>query len=599
MPKTLEAKLRISSEVRDEGLKGITKDLADIATGLSKIRDIGWPGAPGARGGGPQAAPVATGKPSHGGGGVSRRSENAPPLRAHGFAGGVARGVMGAGGLAAAVAAGEPLPAIGGMLREAGGGIMGAFGGMGAVAGIGLLTAGVGLGLMHAISAPRKAYMKATGGLGARLGRGWLDTMSAMGTNYGIDPTQMAGYIGQLEGVGATKAAGAMGQMRLAGVMPEMTMPWYQAVTRAGGAGGRGTAEYETMTKMLGAAVKDVHSIPGFLQGLVSLTEQVESHTADIREIGNTEVMALMKWGEASGSMGLKGTKGAGVFGAVLSGMAAPGGPGKEMLIWSTLAQNTQFRQRLVTAGVPGITGAKGPASWWQMQIMRNSPLAIAPMIQMLGGMPGEWGPMMLQKMANINPETAQELIDLSRKPGANIETIREGLEKAKKEGKLPGIAKDPALSLDIIAAKTSLLAQNLVDNKFLEKTMQTEENMLIALQTITNTGFADKMAGAAESISGAIANLLSGNSSVFKASKDAITEALSSVLPRWFGPGKDVGATYGTSHSSLILGLLDPKVRASEGFPGFTQQEALNASIKMEDERRHLDRWKNQSKLR
>lgn len=49
MPKTLEAKLRISSEVRDEGLKGITKDLADIATGLSKIRDIGWPGAPGGK----------------------------------------------------------------------------------------------------------------------------------------------------------------------------------------------------------------------------------------------------------------------------------------------------------------------------------------------------------------------------------------------------------------------------------------------------------------------------------------------------------------------------------------------------------------------
>lgn len=509
--KTIESKLVIKSDIdqASKGVKQLTGDIRALAVQFAQLRDIEMPdlmgGGRGARGGGRRAsaagAPRSPNAPATSGqigidairerGGFYGRQPffgwrgAGPPAFGLGFA---ARAPLMAQQVAAGGMGGGGLPAIGGMMQQIGGGVTGAFGGFGAVVGLPLLISGAMMGLAHMATGPYRKWMGGTAGLGARLGRPMVEGARRSAMLAGIGPDQVAPILGQLEAVGAQGAFGTMMRMRPGGLEPGMLAPVFAAMTRAGGAGMRTPAEYERLGKMIQQATKDLHSVPMFLEKLVDMTAAVEQNTADMGAQGSRELIAIAKWMEAAPTAALRGGRGARVFGAFANWVATPGEPGKEMLIWSTLANNPAFRAQVAarTAGTPGgVVPATGPLSYFQFLRARGTVEAWKPMLGMLAGLPEEMGGIIMTQ-AGVNAETAAQLLGWQR-AGVSQDVIDKGLADAERAGKLgpKGGALDPGMSLQMIESRLSnILVENEKMPKLAESVLATEKQLLEVVST-------------------------------------------------------------------------------------------------------------------
>jgi hypothetical protein len=494
--------------------------------------------------------------------------------------GAVARAPGMMAGVVGGAAGGAGLSSISGMMQGMGAGVMGAFGGFGAIAGLPLLALGATLGIAHMVTRPGLEYYTGTAGVGARLGRPFVERMRAAGVRGGITPMEMAQILPGLERTGAQKAFPAMSLMKLAGLEPGMLSPLFGALTTAGGAGARGPAEYAGLGKMIQQAVKDTHSIPQLLEKLVSMTELVEQHTADMGEQGAREVMAIGKWMEAAPTAALRGVRGARVFGALTSWAATPGEPGKEMLIWSTLSRDESFRRSLLmsTYGTLGGTiGTQGPLTYMQYMRARGRPETFRAMLASFAGM-GDLGELLMHK-AGIEPETAAQLRGYYEKGG--LASFDEQLKKAEKEGKLgpKGGALDPGQELSKMRASIESQKVDLASLKTIAATMDLELNILRGVKGLLDKVHFEDIVTTFDSAVQKFNDIVSGKENMI----DLIGKGVAAGLSLFFGFG----------------GKRDPRASWTPEDFAMSKSAATKEGLRGELIWRHLDELNENERLR
>lgn len=546
MPKTIESKLVMKSEIDDRGVKRMREEIKGLTADIAHLRELEMPSFVGGGGGGR-------------GGGVSRHQQQQNQLqqqnafRSHemsksrsgggfgGVAGGaVAGGIGGAQRLASAGLQGGGLPAIGGMMQSLGGSISGAFGGAGILLGGPMMIGGAVLGMGHLLTQPKKAYYEGTVGLAHRLGRGRVEAAREAAMAAGIKPDQIAGILGGLETTGAQGAFGTMMKMKESGMEPGMLSPVFGALTRAGGAGARGPGQYDRLGKMLMEATKDIHSIPMFLDQLVGMTQMVEQNTADIGEQGSKELMGVAKWMDASGVAALKGGRGAQNFGKLANWIATPGEAGKEMLVWSTLSADPTFRAKLAakTAGTPGggiPTG--GNLSYFQMMRARGTAEAFMPMLNMFAGLPGDLGGLMLTE-SGMNAETAAQMIGYKRQ-GKSEAFIMDKLGEAEKGGKLgpKGGIKDPAQTLMEIDARIANMLITQVRDDTVTRVALAEESLVKALTEGSKLVDFGRIATEMGEFFTKVSEWAGGKEDIITVIAAGVRMGMRMIFPSWFSP--------------------------------------------------------------
>lgn len=553
-PKIIETKLVISGEDKaSASLQKITDNLGKVAEKLSALGQVEFPSFEGhgvgraVRGAGRTAvaaqrsphAPATAGQigldsvKSRGGTGYGGR----PYFGFRGAGpGAFALGVAGRapsmmGSLISGAAGGSGLAAVGGMMQQAGGGIMGAFGGLGAVAGIGMLGLGVTMGLLHTTSRTAMEYRKATAMIGTRLGTPYLDRMRGIGVGAGIDPMEMLQHVAQLERTGAQRAFPAIADLKRFGISPEMSLPFFGALGRAGGpkteAGALGIA------KILGFQAKDIHSLPLYLDQLVSMTGTMEQHMSDLTDQGTDQLLAIGKWMQASPSAALKGERGGRTFAKLMNWVAEPGEPGKEMLLWGMLANNPEFRAKMALSSGKGGIGlpAGQQPSHFQMLKMRGTPAAWAATIKDMSQWDPELAGLFMTYGMGFKAQEAETLLGQARK--MDIEPFEKEVAAAREKGMIPGPAEDPGVAI----VKSITEMQNALVEAFSPKALQTivdtEKTIVLTLAKIFDEDTIEGIANSVKQTIKLIESIMAGDyEGIKKAISEGIKEGFKLLLP-------------------------------------------------------------------
>lgn len=272
--------------------------------------------------------------------------------------------------------AGLGLGEMGGMLQQAGYGIMPAFGGVMAPVGAGLALGGLGLLLGRHLAAPSKEWNLRTANLQYFLGEQRIRDLREYGAAWGVGPEETAEYTRRFYRIGAEEAVEPMLRGAFGEVRPEDLAPYMETITRAGGALGRTKTEYTLIAKEVGAQValaSGSANVQEYLDTLVGLTQQGIEITGDMDKTGRHELQALSMWMNTTGSAMLRGARGAETMGKWRGFVTTPGGPGEEMFLYQALANNPEYRKYLAKQGILPEGVAIGPH---QFALMRERGIA-------------------------------------------------------------------------------------------------------------------------------------------------------------------------------------------------------------------------------
>jgi len=532
MPKVLESKFVIKGDVADASskMKQFREDITAAAEALVKLRDIGLPeGAP-TRGVGRRA--IAASAP---------RSPYAPArdriMERGGFYGklpffgwrgyGAGAAALGAAGrtpeMAASIAraglGGAGVEALGGVLQQTGGGIMGAFGGMGAALGVPLLLGGIGLGLGYMMTQPLQRWGRASGMMATRMGRPWVEEMRGEAARAGVESLEALHWMGQLERSGAQAAFRPMvGLRRQIGAPPEMMFPFFEAMTKAGGVRARTEPEYEKLRNTFKEMAKDIHSLPEYLDQLVTLTDAMREQVGDLGEQGARAVMDMAKWAGKSPYAAVRDVR---TLGAVYNWLATPGPPGKQMYLWSLAAASPELKAMLYKSVKEGGFGAAPgtPVTPAAMRWLTTRPQMTSVFLRNLIGMNREAALQTLYQ--SMSPGKAVEFLDYIKATG--LKTPRD-LETAKKryEKEAKG-EEDWGVKLDTIATRIEEHKLGLLDPKTVQHYMETEEKVLDALKKTMDKLDFEKMINTMLGAMGLLTDVLSGKKGVKQAFEEAL----------------------------------------------------------------------------
>ena len=324
--------------------------------------------------------------------------------RSAGWFMGGAGALMGATGGAMTPVVGGTLAALGGQIgamQTPGGGIpiLGEFlkGGQAATAAM-MMAGGAALNVQWAAAQPAMQHFGTHAGtynvLGDMRSQRALDIARKTGA---FTPDEAMQYARQLNKFGGYEGFGTMTKMRFGGFEPDMLMPFFQAATGAGAAGGLKKADYDYLAKTMAVAFSNkglpsVEQAIGTLSGLMGVSTQ---YLADIDKEGTAGLTAMTAWMEGSGTALLRGQRGIQTMGGLWNWIAKPGEPAKEMFLWQALSK------------------AKPGMDYYEMRKFRESgPDAIMATLGQFSGMPKKWGALALADSANMSVTHAEEIID-------------------------------------------------------------------------------------------------------------------------------------------------------------------------------------------
>jgi len=561
--KVVESKLKLTTETDARGIKAFQAEIEALTSKVSALKDIRLPdwmaGAPGGGGGG--AKRMATGSP---------RSTHAPSPDKPGFDSVTMRGgtgwggqpyfgFRGTGGGAAALGfagrapsmaarmvggtvGGGGLAEIGGIMAQAGGGLMGAFGGFGAVLGLPLLAAGATFGLARMMAEPGIQYNKATYGLAARMGRPFVEQQRKIGVRQGISPMDMAQYLGQLSQVGAQKGFGALAELRgQYGIMPEQSLPFLMAATRAGGAGGRTEQDYNVLKRALLGMAKDVHSLPEIMEAATTAIEGARESLGELSVQGTREIMGLTKWMQESPSAALRGGPGGRLLAGMIASVATPGAPGKEMFLWSAVSRDPGIRESF-RKGFPHLAGMMpetGPLSYFQTRMLRETPGGLSAALRSVMKQ-GNATPLMLMGLfEGMKATTAGGIIQRYTEAGGVPEDLVK-LVEGEMAPPLEAIKGDVAKQV----ARLDDIKRGILGPDGIYKVLEAEEKVMSAVADMVKGKAFTAAIDSLPKIAEAVANLSRGEFGQFF---DKMTEAVADGMRQALGLGPMVrkGSTW------------------------------------------------------